>query len=304
MKPKRATSWQALSAVSVFVALVTGSIYAARLAARQHEELVALRQRTAQSELAVAALRSERDDTLRDLSAAELQLSKLPPPKAALGDIAPAQASEAEAWLGRAKELKRLFAENSARQIPELQLLTDADWLRVAKWAELDSDQHVRKTLALTRNEAKSKFARKLWPALQKFADTNHRLPSATAELAAYFTPPVDAALLDRYVVTNRGSPVNSDGTISMDHLVMEKSPVDADYDTRYQVGRVGFSRTEPPAWVENYATFEEAAWHGYVRANHGAWPTKRSELVPYFNPPLPQAAIDQLLQADRAGKR
>ena len=63
-----------LFVAAAFAVVATLTIYATRLAARQHEALVALQQRAAQSELAVAALRRERDDTLRELSAAELQL--------------------------------------------------------------------------------------------------------------------------------------------------------------------------------------------------------------------------------------
>ena len=67
-------------------------------------------------------------------------------------------------------------------KIPELQLLTETDWLVAAKEAKLDTEADIRKALAHLRSLAKQRLP--LADALSKFiADNNGELPSGLSGL-------------------------------------------------------------------------------------------------------------------------
>jgi hypothetical protein len=303
MNRRRLVSTRTLVVVAVSIAAVAGTIYEARVATRQREQLQALQNRSAQWEQQTAALRRERDDTLKELKIAERQLAELSPTTGISQSSAErARETEIKAWLARVKQLKRLFAENPARQIPEMQLLTDDDWLRVAKQAELDSDMTMRKALATVRDAAKAKLVRMMAQALGKFTKVaNNQLPLTTTELAPYFDPPIDSTMLQRYAMVRTGSAATADGY----RAIQEKTPIDEDYDNGYQVGANGSYGSMPPpfAWIENFQTLEQHAYKAYADANKGASPAKISQLIPYFDPPLAPATAEKLIKAESERK-
>jgi hypothetical protein len=303
MNHPRIVSTRILVVVAVSIAAVAGTIYEARVATRQREQLQALQKHTMQWAQQIAALRRERDDTLEELKIAERQLAELSPTTGISQSSAErAREIEVKAWLARVKQLKRLFAEDPARQIPEMQFLTDDDWLRAAKQAGLDSHATVRQGLAAVRNAAKAKFVRMMAQALGKFTKAaNDQLPLTTTELAPYFDPPIDNAMLQRYAMIRTGSTANARGL----QAIQEKAPIDEDYDTRYQVGVGGGtgSMNPPIAWIENFQTLEQQAYKAYAKANNGASPAKTSQLIPYFDPPLAPATVEKLIKAESERK-
>ena len=303
MNHQRLISTRTLVVVAVSIAAVAGTIYEARVATRQREQLQALQQRSAQWEQQIAALRHERDETLKELTIAERQLAELSPAtEVSQSSAERTRETEIKAWLARVKQLKRLFAENPARQIPEMQLLTDDDWLRVAKQAELDSDTAVRKALAAVRDAAKAKLVGMMAQALIKFTKVaNNQLPLTTTELAPYFDPPIDGTMLQRYAMARTGSAATADGY----RAIQEKTPIDEDYDTRYRIGATGgvSSMSAPLAWIENFPELSQHAYQAYAAANKGASPAKASQLIPYFDPPLAPATIEKLIKAESERK-
>jgi hypothetical protein len=303
MNHPRIVSTRILVVVAVSITAVAGTIYEARVATRQREQLQALQKRSAQWAQQIATLRRERDDTLQELKIAERQLAELSP---ATG-VSPSSAErtreiEVKAWLARVKQLKRLFAEDPARQIPEMQLLTDDDWLRAARQAELDSDMTMRKALAAVRDAAKAKLVRMMAQALGKFTKAaSDQLPLTTTELAPYFDPPIDGAMLQRYTMARTGSAASAGGNWA----IQEKTPIDEDFDTRSFVGANGNSggMGQPLAWIENFQTLEQQALKAYAKANNGASPSKTSQLIPYFDPPLALATVEKLIKAESERK-
>ena len=138
--------------------------------------------------------------------------------------------------------------------------------------------------------------------ALVKFTKAaSNQLPLTTTELAPYIDPPIDAAMLQRYVMLKTGSAAGVGGNWA----VQEKTPIDEDYDTRYQFGATGgFSSLSPPiAWIENFQELSQHAYQAYAAANKGASPVKTSQLIPYFDPPLPPATVEKLIKAESEGK-
>jgi RNA polymerase sigma factor (sigma-70 family) len=134
----------------------------------------------------------------------------------------------------RAGELNGHLQRMPDKKIPELQLLTENDWLSVAKEVSLQSEADVRQALSELRNVAKHKFGTYALQAVDKFtAANNGQLPTDMSQLKPYFEVPVDDAMLQRYEVLPPG-----DGSSLQDNWVMsEKVRVDPDYD-RYRYKR------------------------------------------------------------------
>lgn len=140
----------------------------------------------------------------------------------------------------RAAELNRYFVGMPDKEIPEIQYLDEGDWLHLAKNANLDTPEGVRKALADARQQAKARFAPMLTSALASFfAANNAQPPISMDQLKPYFSTPVDAATLARYQITTDPSGKQNLGSAT---TIRETTPVDPQYDSHFQIGVSGWS--------------------------------------------------------------
>jgi RNA polymerase sigma factor (sigma-70 family) len=128
----------------------------------------------------------------------------------------------------------------------ELQLLTENDWLSAAKEAKFDADADIRKALSNLRKLAKDRLP--IDSALLSFTSANNgQLPTDLSQLKPYFKSALDEATLDavfaRYKLLHTGtlSDLPPDGWI-----VVEKAPVDKDYDSLAVFGNGWNTSTQP----------------------------------------------------------
>ena len=134
--------------------------------------------------------------------------------------------------------LKKLLEKMPEKRIPELLLLSTADWLELAQNADTESEIGVQKAFSSIRNKAKNKFAPLLQDALKEYSGANGgQLPTDLSQVAPYFKAPVDGEALARYQLTVTGSLAD----VGQSHFIKEKAPVD-DYDTLFEIGLNGFS--------------------------------------------------------------
>ena len=122
------------------VALCSAAVFEARVIIRQREELRNLQQRSVQAEHQAARLEQQRQAARRDLETLQRELAA----GSSVENVNPAKAArqkETEAWLACVRQLKRHFDERPDQRIPEMQWLTEGDWLRVARRASF-SDEH------------------------------------------------------------------------------------------------------------------------------------------------------------------
>ena len=141
----------------------------------------------------------------------------------------------------RAAELNRHVQNMPNLDIPELQLLEEADWLSAAKGAEFDTQEGIRKALSKVRQKAKTQFAELAAAAFNDYyAASQGSAPTDPAQLLPYFKTPIDAALLQRYQLVP-SSAVQSLMEIGP-LLLSEKAPVDREYDTHFYIGSRGFA--------------------------------------------------------------
>ena len=296
---------RSLLVLSLAASALVGVVgYETRLAQRQDEPLRTLRRQVAELTRETSALQRERDTLARDLAEAERQLAALPPLRPAAPGVSPERHAEMKAWLARVKHLHRLFDERPAQRIPEMQFLTEEDWLRVAKDIQFDSDEETRRALAALRTAATERFKPRLMSALRSFAKTPPENPTTILALQPFADPPIDPGLLARYELSRTTETPPR-------WKVQTKAPVDADYDTRdtvevYVDGRVSSSSSmaAPTAWIPDFQQQTMRAYQAYAKANKGTSAQGLAEVLPYFNPPLDPALAEKLLKADRARPR
>lgn len=282
--------------------------YEIHVGAQQTEQLTDLRRRAAQLATASSALQRNRDALAHDLAEAERQLAALPPARATTPADSPEGRATTGAWLARVKQMRRLFDEHPEQRIPEMQFLTDQDWLRVAKRIDLAGEDGTRKAFAAIRDTAAEHFTPQLSAALKKFrAAPPGDLAPSVAALAPFFDPAPDPAMLGRYELVK----VTESYDPAPRWRVQTKAPIDEDYDSRHYVdvyvdgrGNGGGSLGAPWAWVPDLREQTESAYKAYAAANQGTSGSSLADVLPYFNPPLPRVLAEKLLKAERDQKR
>lgn len=284
--------------VLLALALITGAT-GGHVLLRQRTERIALTRNATVLRENLTALNARRTAIEAELAMARKQLAEIESLRSA------ATAGESDpnglrAWLAREKRLREMVKEQPDQCIPELQLLTDDDWLRVARDARLDTPEHRRRALATLRDAAKRHFQLRLSKAFAAFLrKSNGELPTSTFALAPYFDTPPDLAMLARYAVV--ATQATKDNPF-MSKVIEEKTPIDADYDSRFSIARNSAAMTyqAPEAWIPDFEERNRAAWTAYRQSHPGLDPENRSELLPYFDPPLDPALVEKIIRAER----
>jgi len=263
------TLQKSLIGATLAVAVGTG-IYEARQASVSRSQLQTLQQQQEPIAEQIDQLARDRDAAARKLAALQTDLSRLQSDNDRLrrdaaevaklrGEVTRLRAVEQQlgqakataavgddpftqsvlAMTQRAGELNAHLQRMPEKRIPELQLLTENDWLSVAKDVSLQSEPEVRQALSKLRNTAKHKFATHALQAVDKFAAANNgQMPTDLSLLKPYFDVPVDDAMLQRYQVLPP-----ADGSSLQDNWVMgEKMRVDPDYDQHLYKRKYGRS--------------------------------------------------------------
>lgn len=283
---------------SAWLALVTITGYKGYELRGQRRELDALQKRRVDLIRESASLRKFAEATSHDLAEAERQLAELSR-STANPVLTPGRQAEVNAWLARVKRLRGLFDEQPAQRIPEMQLLTAPDWLRLAKTARFDSDVETRKALAAVRNRAVWIFVDRLRLALAKFLQANGvGMPSSVVAMAPYFDSAADQTILGQYEIISRPSLPNQH---SANWALQNKSAIDPDFDDRCVIGPGGLDASSGPmAWVTNFRERYQRAAKAYADANKIPAPRSIAAVMPYFDPPLDAASAGRLLKAER----
>src|SRR6185369_2528830 len=140
-------------------------------------------------------------------------------------------------WSERANQLKQWLEANPAGRIPELQFLSDQDWIDSIYPNSLSSDEECRRAMSTVRANAELRALDLLAGALRNYGKANNgRFPTALSQLSPYFRSPVDDAILDRYEIVRADSLV-SNLQQGEDWVITQKAPVDETWDARLTIG-------------------------------------------------------------------
>jgi len=133
--------------------------------------------------------------------------------------------SEVQSLVGRIRALQERLARSPNQQIPELRLLTDRDWIEIARRNNhLETDEDFRRALGELRTRAVTEMWRPMTTALQGYLKASQsQLPADLTQLAPYFNPPMNADLLDRYEMRSTGAVTDNVSVSYKTALVGEK---------------------------------------------------------------------------------
>jgi RNA polymerase sigma factor (sigma-70 family) len=311
------TTLQKTAITAALAAVVGAGIYEAHQASTLQNEVQTFRQQQASIAEQIRQMQYERDDATNRLAAllAENEQLKSNKDTAELlklrGEVtrlrqagaapSPTEVDSRESfmksWLEREDKLKEMVRQNPGRAIPELQLLSEQQWLNAAMNAKFDTDKDVRHSLADLRHTAENNFAAMLQPALSKYMDANNKqFPTDLSQLQPYFSSPVADTILSRWQIVPQSDIDNV--RVGGDWVVTEKAPVDPEFDQRWAIGQGGYgsSNYQPPEISAAIATVDPAM-KAYAAANNGKEPADPSQILPYLTTPEQQAAYQTLMK-------
>jgi hypothetical protein len=249
------------------VAVLAGAgIYQAHQASQSREQVEMLQRQQASFAGQNQQLLRERDDLTKKLTAVQVasgqppgdmpellrlrgevtrlrqsaqELAQLKEAAAATGN-SPTIEATLKSWAIRATQLRERLEQMPDKKIPELQLLTEKDWLDAVKNAkQLETDADFREALYNLRNSAKQAFGNMAMEAIKKYAEANGgALPGDWSQLKPFFETPVDDATLARYSLLQTGKLADAGN----EYLVGENAPpVDDQFDSLFEFGMHGF---------------------------------------------------------------
>jgi hypothetical protein len=289
--------------------VVLAVIFAAefRAFARTQKEIQALQLRRSILDRALAEIHQQNAAEAEELAEARRQINALQASQAA--DLSTKEtADKTRAWLGKLTEIRRRLADHPEESIPELKELDLRHLLGVAKEAKFDTEEHARQSLADLRSAAKERFLWKVESALEKYLGSRDgELPKTISELVPFLGDTADAVILDRYKMTRSGN-LNDNPALDA-AVILERAPVDEDYDVR---AGVDVHRKSPDSlewiadndldgepiisWIDNYQERFERAQSAYASANNGKKAVGFAELASYFSPPIPPSTMQKLI--------
>ncbi|HEY6228009.1 MAG TPA: sigma-70 family RNA polymerase sigma factor, partial [Verrucomicrobiae bacterium] len=298
-------------------ALAATGIYEAHRASTMRERAVALEQHEAPMAAQIEELQRERDDAVSRLKVMETnkivgengtselarlrgevqrlrkdakELEELREGMASSG-ADPAIEATLRSWAARASQMKQRLERSPERKIPEMNLLTEKEWLDAAKnFQKLETDEDYRRAFNAVRDGAKSEFGNLARKALRKYAAENDGLlPGDLSQLQGYFDKPVDDAVLQRYALLETGKLRDADGK----YLIGETAPpVDEQHDSKFQFSLNGTNSRS----LDSAEDMLFAAITAYAKANNGLISRNPAELAPYFTRPMDAAKVQNSL--------
>jgi hypothetical protein len=285
----------ALLAILVALAFVISESHDIALG---RDSLSSEQKRMARLEQQLAELRQQRDDALRQLDVVAQRLASASVDATPRGVSAdPARAAAVDSWLSRVKRLKQTFDDHPDQRIPELSLLTDLDWMTLARQQQLDSEEGMRKARAKARDAAFYTFQPSLGQALRDYVAAANGAPLLDlSQLVPYLKPPVDATFLQRYEIASALTPVSRGDR----RQITERSPVDEELDIRHTIlidaaGR-GNGGGSIPWVIDSWRQASVDALNEFVAANNGQRPKSEADTLPYVHDRAAKAIFEAMI--------
>ena len=302
------TKLQKALITAAFIAAAGTGIFEARQASTLRAQVQTLQQQQAPLTDQIQQLQRERDDAANRLAAlaAEMagkngnstELLRLRGEVTRFRDAASQEddpfVQTALAWKAKEAKLRKLFGDRPGQGIPEMQFLTEREWLDIARDSDLDSKAGISTALSSVRNKAKQLFVPRFQKALNKYTDANNGTPpNDLSLLRPYFDPPVDDALLQRYELLDKKSVEWQHGA-----AVIEKAVIDTSHEGRVEIGRNWSRVGSPEIQPGRYDFPRELApvLEAYGRQNNGKRLEDFSELKPYITTPEQNAALEKYM--------
>ncbi|HTY88277.1 MAG TPA: sigma-70 family RNA polymerase sigma factor [Candidatus Acidoferrum sp.] len=307
------TTLQKAMITATVVILAGGGIYEARQATQLRERNQVFQQKQTSLAQQLGQLQQEYADMSNRLVALQAENAQLKSGQNTAellklrGELARRQNATndpadgaAKSWLTRVNQLKQYLDQNPQAKIPELQFVTEDDWLNAAR-GSLNGDADYRRAMSTLRSAGEHKVGNMLQKALKAYMQANHdQMPTDLAQLQPYFDSPLDDAILQRWEI----APAETVQSLRLggDVIITQRAPVDEVFDIRWGIGPNGFGSTDfLSTSTDTYKTMQPV-FDAYRAAHNGQWQDNLSELQLYATTPEQQAALQKLILKKAAG--
>jgi Skp family chaperone for outer membrane proteins len=313
------TVQKSVIATSLAVAIGTG-VYQARQASQLRNENESIRQQQAAMTQQIEQLTKDREQALQRSARLEAQKDRSSEETAELlrlrGEVGRLRlenqsmastssneenSTELESLMSQVNRFKARVKELPEHQIPELELITQADWVKVV---ENNRPPNEIKALAGLRDAAKNHFVSLLANGITKYKQTTKQdFPLSLEELKPYIHWQGEAAVLDNILARYEVLPARAIPSIHLggDKIISEKAPVDEENDRRYVVGPGSYGGTSFKA--SPFETLFPAA-KAYASAHQGQDAIDPGQLADYVKTDAERDALQKASAALNAYKQ
>ena len=201
-----------------------------------------------------------------------------------------------KSWLNRVRLLKQRLDQTPSEKNPEIQFLTEDDWLQAAKH-KLDTDDDYLAVFADLRGRGEDNFLRTVETALRKYMDAHTGIfPTDLSQLKPCFENPPTDEILQRYQIVPANSIPQADVSgQSGGWLITLKSP-DSGALLALGPGGVSGSSYEDSDTMAILAPALKALMDATPLIN-GRKNVTMQQLQPYLTTPEQKAAFQKLMQ-------
>jgi hypothetical protein len=290
------TTTQKTLAIAV-LAIGTGTgVYEANRISELQAQLRTEQERRVSLDDQVERLLEERDAVHRENARLNRDLAEVPRLRAELAELKlvgarePAEAA-AKSWADRVSQLKQHLQHKPEAGIPEIELISESDWLNAAK-DNLDTENDFRRALSRIRFAAESKVAGMMQKALSLYLErSNGEHPTDLMQLRPFLQLPLADAILERWTIASAAD--MKDVGMGEDKIITQKAVVDELLDSRFGIGPHGFASAER---YKPNGTVLNPVQQAYRATHENRTPNDPSELLPYANTPEQIAEIQKLV--------
>ena len=198
-----------------------------------------------------------------------------------------------------ADKLRQYLASDPSRGIPEMALLSEADWIEIAKDATINDSLDARFYLSQLRAKAKKLYGKLLRDAfLACLSDSKGALPITADALEPYLRASGQAGPLSRYEIVLEGNLLDSD----IDNprvAISEKQSVDSFFDNNLVLltnGTILLTSANKATDLIGQAT------RRYARSHNKTLPTSIYDVIPYLEEPVDMTLISKLDEISKRG--
>ena len=309
------TALQKTIVTATLAVLAGAGIYEAHHASQLGEQVQTLQQQQAPLTQRIQQLQRERDDAANSLASLTQEIAANRRDSGELlrlrsevmrlrGDLTQSKVADAndpmltemKSWLARVDQVKQRFDQTPGSKIPELQFLTQQDWLDATKMNQLSKDEDYQKAMAGLRMAGATKFGMVLQGALSKYAQANNgQFPTDLSQLEPYLKGSVDSTILQRYQIMP-GIYLGNDAKAIGDWAITQNAALDESADLRIAIGTGCIVQGYR---LENDRALDSAI-SAFASANNSRMPIKIYDLKPYITTPAEQAAFQKRIIFDR----
>jgi len=197
----------------------------------------------------------------------------------------------AQALIDRVRTLREKFDEMPNAWIPEMELLTESDWLEAAA-KPIQTDAQLRSAMSQLRDSGEKHIVQDLTKAVHLYKESNvSEFPKSIKELMPYVDTSYDESMFERWGIITQDE--TNRFVFGNNIFITQLDPVDEVFDKRYIIGPKGEGAVDF-LWSSIHDDLEPVV-KAYADAHNGIAPEDPDEYLTYAESEAQKEAIEKL---------